>query len=331
MTLKRFTLITAGVVVPFSILLFAAAIAVDGGDPEDRSPLGTFLGMMSVCIGMLAIPTAAIGALILLFRGRRAVDGEVSPGAVAPMPAAEVRRPEPPAITAPAVAMTRVPEAIVPAGIERAVDDGDAFEQPLKPGTGRTSVCLLASGPSKISVIKIIRAATGLGLAESKALVDFPPCLLLSSIAADEARRFAAEIVALGGVAEALPDVAVAELLAKSAPPPPEQHAAGSLLEVNGRSKVSTFRATVREVVGVELKVHVGYSPGLIAEEDATIASIRSSSAEDAPMEASWSPSMTVAEFEAAIAQGFGFKVQVLSRGSRADTASTIRDVRRAG
>src|SRR3954453_7625265 len=58
--------------------------------------------------------------------------------------------------------------AAAPAGARgRAADDGDAAEEQTA-----FDVVLTGAGDKKIQVIKVVRAATGLGLKEAKALVD---------------------------------------------------------------------------------------------------------------------------------------------------------------
>ncbi len=63
-------------------------------------------------------------------------------------------------------------------------------------------VILLASGDKKIQVIKVVRAATGLGLKEAKALVDAAPGPIKEGIERDEAEKLLAELKEAGGEAE---------------------------------------------------------------------------------------------------------------------------------
>src|SRR5437763_17139813 len=58
--------------------------------------------------------------------------------------------------------------AAAPAGGGGAAADGAAEDE----GPTTVDVVLTASGDKKIQVIKVVRAATGLGLKEAKALVD---------------------------------------------------------------------------------------------------------------------------------------------------------------
>jgi large subunit ribosomal protein L7/L12 len=63
-------------------------------------------------------------------------------------------------------------------------------------------VVLTASGDKKIQVIKVVRAATGLGLKEAKALVDEAPKPVKEGIENDEAEKLKGEIEEAGGSVE---------------------------------------------------------------------------------------------------------------------------------
>jgi large subunit ribosomal protein L7/L12 len=63
-------------------------------------------------------------------------------------------------------------------------------------------VVLTAAGEKKIQVIKVVRAATGLGLKEAKALVDEAPKAIKEGVDRDEADRLRAEIEEAGGAVE---------------------------------------------------------------------------------------------------------------------------------
>src|SRR5512134_1404071 len=58
------------------------------------------------------------------------------------------------------------------------------------------------AGDKKIGVIKVVRAATGLGLKEAKALVDEAPKPVKEGIEREEADKLRAEIEEAGGTAE---------------------------------------------------------------------------------------------------------------------------------
>ena len=60
-------------------------------------------------------------------------------------------------------------------------------------------VILPAAGDKKIQVIKVVRAATGLGLKEAKALVDEAPKPVKEGIDRDEAAKLKQEIEEAGG------------------------------------------------------------------------------------------------------------------------------------
>jgi large subunit ribosomal protein L7/L12 len=64
------------------------------------------------------------------------------------------------------------------------------------------SVILTASGASKVNVIKIVRAVTGLGLKEAKDLVDGAPKPVKEGIPKADAEAIQKQIVEAGGTAE---------------------------------------------------------------------------------------------------------------------------------
>ena len=63
-------------------------------------------------------------------------------------------------------------------------------------------VVLQAAGDKKIQVIKVVRAATGLGLKEAKALVDEAPKPIKEGIDKAEADKLKAELEEAGGSVE---------------------------------------------------------------------------------------------------------------------------------
>jgi large subunit ribosomal protein L7/L12 len=63
-------------------------------------------------------------------------------------------------------------------------------------------VILTGPGDKKIQVIKVVRAATGLGLKEAKALVDEAPKPVKEGIEREEADKLRAEIEEAGGTVE---------------------------------------------------------------------------------------------------------------------------------
>ena len=63
-------------------------------------------------------------------------------------------------------------------------------------------VMLTGAGDKKIGVIKVVRAATGLGLKEAKALVDEAPKPIKEGIDRDEAEKLKGELEEAGGSVE---------------------------------------------------------------------------------------------------------------------------------
>jgi large subunit ribosomal protein L7/L12 len=63
-------------------------------------------------------------------------------------------------------------------------------------------VMLTGAGDKKIQVIKVVRAATGLGLKEAKALVDDAPKPVKEGVEREEADKLKADIEEAGGQVE---------------------------------------------------------------------------------------------------------------------------------
>ena len=63
-------------------------------------------------------------------------------------------------------------------------------------------VVLTGAGDKKIQVIKVVRAATGLGLKEAKALVDEAPKPVKEGVYRDEAEKLKADLEEAGGSVE---------------------------------------------------------------------------------------------------------------------------------
>ncbi len=87
------------------------------------------------------------------------------------------------------------PVAMAPGG------GGGAQEEPEEEQTAFT-VQLLAAGDKKIQVIKVVRAATGLGLKEAKALVDEAPKAIKEGVDKDEAEKLKQELLEAGATVE---------------------------------------------------------------------------------------------------------------------------------
>ena len=63
-------------------------------------------------------------------------------------------------------------------------------------------VILKSAGASKLNVIKVVRAATGLGLKDAKDLVDNAPKTLKEAISKEDAEKLVAELKEAGADAE---------------------------------------------------------------------------------------------------------------------------------
>jgi large subunit ribosomal protein L7/L12 len=88
--------------------------------------------------------------------------------------------------------------AAAPAAGGPAAGDGAGVEEE----STTVDVVLTGSGDKKIQVIKVVRAATGLGLKEAKALVDEAPKPVKEGIEREEAEKLKAEIEEAGGTVE---------------------------------------------------------------------------------------------------------------------------------
>src|SRR5512144_2150285 len=77
------------------------------------------------------------------------------------------------------------------AGAAEAVEEQTAFD-----------VVLQSAGQKKIQVIKVVRAATGLGLKEAKALVDEAPKPVKEGVDKDEADKLKSDLEEAGGSVE---------------------------------------------------------------------------------------------------------------------------------
>jgi large subunit ribosomal protein L7/L12 len=79
---------------------------------------------------------------------------------------------------------------------------GPAGEGAGEEEAGTVDLVLTGSGDKKIGVIKVVRAATGLGLKEAKALVDEAPKPVKEGVEREEAESLLKEIEEAGGTAE---------------------------------------------------------------------------------------------------------------------------------
>jgi large subunit ribosomal protein L7/L12 len=87
--------------------------------------------------------------------------------------------------------------AAAPAAGAGAAGDGGGEEE-----SATVDVVLNAPGDKKIQVIKAVRAATGLGLKEAKALVDSAPKAVKEGIDREEADKLKGELEEAGGEVE---------------------------------------------------------------------------------------------------------------------------------
>ena len=95
------------------------------------------------------------------------------------------------------VSATAVAAAAPAAGAAAGDGGGEAAEEQTA-----FDVILTAAGDKKIQVIKVVRAATGLGLKEAKALVDEAPKPVKEGIEKAEADKLKADIEEAGGSVE---------------------------------------------------------------------------------------------------------------------------------
>ena len=90
--------------------------------------------------------------------------------------------------------------AAAPAGAAGAAGgDGDGAAEEEQTAF---DVVLTGAGDKKIQVIKVVRAATGLGLKEAKALVDEAPKAVKEGVEREEADKLRAELEEAGGSVE---------------------------------------------------------------------------------------------------------------------------------
>ena len=95
------------------------------------------------------------------------------------------------------VSATAVAAAAPAAGAPGAGDGAAAEEE-----SSTVDVIVTAAGDKKIQVIKVVRAATGLGLKEAKALVDEAPKAVREGIDREEAEKLKSELEEAGASVE---------------------------------------------------------------------------------------------------------------------------------
>jgi large subunit ribosomal protein L7/L12 len=89
--------------------------------------------------------------------------------------------------------------AVAAAAPAAAGGDGDGAAEEV---SSTVDVIVTGAGDKKIQVIKVVRAATGLGLKEAKALVDEAPKPVKEGIDRDEAEKLRAELEEAGASVE---------------------------------------------------------------------------------------------------------------------------------
>ena len=87
--------------------------------------------------------------------------------------------------------------AAAPAAAGAPADGGGAEEE-----SSTVDVVLTEVGGQKVPVIKVVRAATGLGLKEAKALVDEAPKAIKEGVEREEADKLKAELEEAGASVE---------------------------------------------------------------------------------------------------------------------------------
>src|SRR5437764_10563128 len=87
--------------------------------------------------------------------------------------------------------------AAAPAGVPAGGDGAGAEEE-----ASTVDVVLTEVGGQKVPVIKVVRAATGLGLKEAKALVDEAPKAIKEGVERDEADKLKGELEEAGATVE---------------------------------------------------------------------------------------------------------------------------------
>lgn len=92
--------------------------------------------------------------------------------------------------------------AAAPVMMAGAMPAGAGAAQPAAEAKTEFTVVLKSAGAQKINVIKVVRAATGLGLKEAKDLVDGAPKNVKEDISKDEAEKLKKELEEAGATVE---------------------------------------------------------------------------------------------------------------------------------
>ncbi|MGZ0020141.1 50S ribosomal protein L7/L12 [Nitrosomonas sp. wSCUT-2] len=88
------------------------------------------------------------------------------------------------------------------AAVAVAAPAGGASSAPAAAEQTEFTVILSSAGESKVNVIKVVRAVTGLGLKEAKDLVDGAPKPLKEGVSKDEATSIQKQLVEAGATCE---------------------------------------------------------------------------------------------------------------------------------
>jgi large subunit ribosomal protein L7/L12 len=110
------------------------------------------------------------------------------------------------------------------------------------------SVELKAMGPKKIAVIKVVKETTGLGLKESKELVEAAPKTVKTGLEEEAAKAIVARLVEAGATA-----IVVAAEAKEAAPAPPPGALSTVTLTQCGDRKIEIIKI-VRTATGLGLK-----------------------------------------------------------------------------
>ncbi|OQW41475.1 MAG: 50S ribosomal protein L7/L12 [Proteobacteria bacterium SG_bin4] len=92
--------------------------------------------------------------------------------------------------------------AAATAAVAVAAPAGGASSAPAAAEQTEFTVILSSAGESKVNVIKVVRAVTGLGLKEAKDLVDGAPKPLKEGVSKDEATSIQKQLVEAGATCE---------------------------------------------------------------------------------------------------------------------------------
>lgn len=95
--------------------------------------------------------------------------------------------------------------AAVPMGVAAAPTQGTGEAAPVEEAPTSFDVVLTAAGDKRLGVIKVVREITGLGLKESKDMVEAVPSKIKQGVNADEAKGLKEKLEAEGATIEIKP------------------------------------------------------------------------------------------------------------------------------